>query len=230
MSKTDTAYLSIDDVAAILGVHHNTVYRFIKSGKLPAKIIKRKYCIPYSSVSAYQAKQSLNAEYLNISQVAEILGVCRETASNCVQSGEILGVKVGRSYRISRTAVADYQANHAALYDCNAVAEILGISRQAVQNLINSGKLSTTQVKPKYLMSMDDINAYLSQTTVDSDDYLTVPDVAELLNVSDTTVRRYIVSGKIPARLVKHSYMISKDDIAEYQAQHQSAPESSQRP
>jgi PTS system nitrogen regulatory IIA component len=42
---------------------------------------------------------------------------------------------------------------------------------------------------------------------------LKIKDVAELLNVSETTIRRWLKDGKIPAYQLNHQYRFSRDEI-----------------
>lgn len=42
---------------------------------------------------------------------------------------------------------------------------------------------------------------------------LKIKDVAELLNISETTVRRWLAEGKIPAYRINHQYRFSRDEI-----------------
>mgnify|MGYP003330610149 CR=1 FL=1 len=42
---------------------------------------------------------------------------------------------------------------------------------------------------------------------------LKIKDVAELLNVSETTIRRWLVGGQIPAYRLNHQYRFSRLEI-----------------
>src|SRR5579872_484768 len=42
---------------------------------------------------------------------------------------------------------------------------------------------------------------------------LKIKDVAELLNVSETTIRRWLIDGKIPAYRLNHQYRFSRIEI-----------------
>ena len=42
---------------------------------------------------------------------------------------------------------------------------------------------------------------------------LKIKDVAELLNVSETTIRRWLAEGKIPAYRLHHQYRFSRIEI-----------------
>ena len=45
---------------------------------------------------------------LSISQVAQVLNLGRDTTYGLVRSGHIRSVRVGRQYRVPKTAVAEY--------------------------------------------------------------------------------------------------------------------------
>lgn len=42
---------------------------------------------------------------------------------------------------------------------------------------------------------------------------LKIKDVAELLSVSETTIRRWLIGGKIPAYRLNHQYRFSRIEI-----------------
>lgn len=44
-------FLSSKDAAKILGVSYRTIWRWLKSGKLPSKRIGHRYLIPYDSLA-----------------------------------------------------------------------------------------------------------------------------------------------------------------------------------
>jgi excisionase family DNA binding protein len=48
-------YVSIDDTAARLGLHYNTVYRMVRSGELPAILIHRRWRIREDHLEALLA-------------------------------------------------------------------------------------------------------------------------------------------------------------------------------
>ena len=45
---------------------------------------------------------------------------------------------------------------------------------------------------------------------------LKIKDVAELLNVSETTIRRWLKDGKIPAYQLNHQYRFSRGEIEDW--------------
>jgi nitrogen PTS system EIIA component len=49
---------------------------------------------------------------------------------------------------------------------------------------------------------------------------LKIKDVAELLNVSETTIRRWLVDGKIPAYRINHQYRFSRLEIEDWVLSH----------
>jgi PTS system nitrogen regulatory IIA component len=48
---------------------------------------------------------------------------------------------------------------------------------------------------------------------------LEIKDVADLLNVSETTIRRWLKDGKIPAYKLNHQYRFSKNEIEDWMVQ-----------
>jgi excisionase family DNA binding protein len=49
---------------------------------------------------------------------------------------------------------------------------------------------------------------------------LKIKDVADLLNVSESTIRRWIAEGKIPAYLINHQYRFSRTEIENWVMNH----------
>ncbi|MEZ5314983.1 MAG: PTS sugar transporter subunit IIA [Chlamydiales bacterium] len=49
---------------------------------------------------------------------------------------------------------------------------------------------------------------------------LKIRDVADLLNISETTVRRWLVDGKIPAYCINRQYRFSRSEIEDWLIQH----------
>ncbi len=49
---------------------------------------------------------------------------------------------------------------------------------------------------------------------------LKIKDVAELLNVSETTIRRWLTEGKIPAYRLNHQYRFSRNEIEDWVLSH----------
>lgn len=49
---------------------------------------------------------------------------------------------------------------------------------------------------------------------------LKIKDVADLLNVSETTIRRWLVDGKIPAYRINHQYRFSRIEIEDWVLKH----------
>ena len=61
---------------------------------------------------------------------------------------------------------------------------------------------------------------------------LKIKDVAELLNISETTIRRWITEGKIPAYRIHHQYRFNRTEIEDWVMQHKlnSMPENAAAP
>src|SRR5690242_10001830 len=56
---------------------------------------------------------------------------------------------------------------------------------------------------------------------------LKIKDVAELLNVSETTIRRWLTDGKIPAYRLNHQYRFSRIEIENWMMSCKLAPSDS---
>ena len=49
---------------------------------------------------------------------------------------------------------------------------------------------------------------------------LKIKDVADLLNVSETTIRRWLSDGKIPAYRINHQYRFNRIEIEDWVMKH----------
>jgi len=60
MGSTDRPFLSIEEVADLLGVNYQLIYRLVRSGELPAARLGRVYRVDRRDLDAYlsRAKQS----------------------------------------------------------------------------------------------------------------------------------------------------------------------------
>lgn len=59
---------------------------------------------------------------------------------------------------------------------------------------------------------------------------LKIKDVAELLNVSETTIRRWLVDGRIPAYRINHQYRFNRLEIEDWVLSHKLGASSNQQP
>lgn len=59
---------------------------------------------------------------------------------------------------------------------------------------------------------------------------LKIRDVAELLNISETTVRRWLADGKIPAYRINRQYRFSRSEIEDWLIQHKLAGDIKEQP
>ena len=49
-----------------------------------------------------------NSEFLKVDDVMELLGIGRNTMYRLLNSGELKGFRIGRTWRVSRDAISDY--------------------------------------------------------------------------------------------------------------------------
>ena len=65
---TTTEYLKAKEVAELLGVHRNTVYKYIRKGEFPNKKLdsSNQYLIPYSDVVAYCERHNKVMHNINL--------------------------------------------------------------------------------------------------------------------------------------------------------------------
>jgi len=107
-----------------------------------------------------------------------------------------------------------------------ALAKILGISRIAVYKKVKKGQIKGVKVGRNFVVSKSDINK-----TIDRSRYITIPQLAKLLQVSRVCIHQRVVRGAIKAQKVGRHYLIPNDHVeaAQKEAQLVSIPELAER-
>ena len=104
----DTKYMTIEEVADLLGVTYRLIYRLVRSGELPAVRVGRVYRITGTDLDAYleKSKTSRGAEYV-CSACGRSYNSASSVSQECVDCGEPIcldcwqrqGVRHCRSHR-----------------------------------------------------------------------------------------------------------------------------------
>jgi excisionase family DNA binding protein len=97
------------------------------------------------------------------------------------------------------------------------VAERLKLNPQTIYNWINAGSLPHTKVGRGFRVRVADIETLTDSKDVDAADadLLTVAEVAEMLKLSQQTVRNWIDAGKLPALRMGRRVRIKRQAIRE---------------
>jgi excisionase family DNA binding protein len=86
MSSTARQYLSIEEVADLLGVNYQLIYRLVRAGELPAARLGRVYRIDRRDLEAYLSRSKQSAaggvcaacgvSYQSVAMLTEACAVC----------------------------------------------------------------------------------------------------------------------------------------------------------
>ena len=96
------------------------------------------------------------------------------------------------------------------LLDAQDVADILQVSRNTVYNLVKAGELSSYMVGRKMRFTLRDVDAYIDRLRG-----ATIGDVAAETGLSESTIRRAIDDGWMPATMISHKYYFDMDKVRE---------------
>ncbi|MEA4856154.1 helix-turn-helix domain-containing protein [Solidesulfovibrio sp.] len=101
---------TVEEVAERLGIGLSTAYEVVNAGTIRARQINRKWLIPKAALSEYLDGRDNPARVLSMDEVAEALGVHRNTVSAMLNEGTIRAVRAGRTWKIPLTALEEYLA------------------------------------------------------------------------------------------------------------------------
>lgn len=167
-SEHNENYLSVQDVAAHIGIADNAVYELIKSGELPSIRIGGRHCIDKTAVIDYTSRTSLKTNTtLSVKEFAEKLNVPYAAASDIIRKGKVRAVRVGKHYRVPVDAVDEYlQSPYAQTTDdcigTKEFAEILGIPYVKARDIVMRGQIHSTRTPGgRYRIPREAVAAYL---------------------------------------------------------------------
>lgn len=101
---------TVEEVAERLGVGLGTAYEMVNAGTIRARQINRKWLIPKAALAEYLAGRDNPARVMSIDEVAEALGVHRDTVSKMLNAGAIRAVRAGRTWKIPFSAMEEFLA------------------------------------------------------------------------------------------------------------------------
>lgn len=99
---------SVEEVAERLGVHPNTVRDMIHEGAFRARQVGRVWKIPVSALGEYLAGRDNPTRVMSIDEVAEALGVHRDTVSKMLNARILRAIRVGRTWKIPLSAFEEF--------------------------------------------------------------------------------------------------------------------------
>lgn len=101
---------TVEEVAERLGIALSTAYEVVNAGTIRARQINRKWLIPKAALSEYLEGRDNPARVLSMDEVADALGVHRNTVSAMLSAGTIRAVRAGRTWKIPLSALEEFLA------------------------------------------------------------------------------------------------------------------------
>lgn len=101
---------TVEEVAERLGIALSTAYEVVNAGTIRARQINRKWLIPKAALSEYLDGRDNPARVLSMDEVAEALGVHRNTVSAMLNAGTIRAVRAGRTWKVPLSALEEFLA------------------------------------------------------------------------------------------------------------------------
>jgi len=102
--------ITVEELGERLGVGLSTAYEMVNDGYVRARQINRKWLIPLSALDEYLAGRDNPLKALSVDDVAEALGLHRNTISALIHDGVIRAVKAGRTWKIPVEALEEFLA------------------------------------------------------------------------------------------------------------------------
>lgn len=101
---------TVEEVAERLGIGLSTAYEVVNAGTIRARQINRKWLIPKAALSEYLDGRDNPARVMSMDEVAEALGVHRDTVSKMLGAGTIRAIRAGRTWKIPLSALEEFLA------------------------------------------------------------------------------------------------------------------------
>lgn len=152
---SDVTYLSVPQVAHKLGLTRVAVFQRIKRGEISARKVGRHYVIAYPLGKTVSDTQTVSdVPMLSLPQVAEAMGVHRNTIFQKVKKGMIKATQVGRHYCVAGNFVypvldvveVDVPEKDQDYVSIAEYARQAGVSRIAVYKRVKKGLIPARRI------------------------------------------------------------------------------------
>ena len=144
-------YISIPQLAKILGLSRIAVYKKVKKGSIPGVKIGRNFVISRD----YLNKRVESKEFTSITQLAAELNLERTTVYKKIKAGVIKGTQAGNTFIIAKNEtrqISEQKKNYVSIPE---LAQALGISRIAVYQKVKKGTIPAKRIGKKFLISKE---------------------------------------------------------------------------
>ncbi|MFA5793921.1 MAG: helix-turn-helix domain-containing protein [Candidatus Brocadiia bacterium] len=171
--------LTVNDVCKQLGISTRTVYRLLKSGKLPAKRIGGQWrfeqkdvekLLVYKTPTKYIIKPGL----MTLKEVCEYLGLSRFTIYRLINVKKLPAVKLGGRWQFLQSEVRQFLTHsrdvpghvlgmnfEGGVMTLNQVAQALGVNRRTIYRLVREGKLPATKIAGVWRFIRTEVSRYM---------------------------------------------------------------------
>ena len=203
------------------------------------RAIKRKEVISLSASMSSKTKRERakvdlsGREYLSISEVANLLGWCKQTVYNYCHKGIIPAKRLSQRTTLIRKkdieALFDKVEPYEVLttgerkpidewYTIDEVTEKYGLLRHRIRKIINAEGIPTKKAGTRTLIAKSRIDAYFRKRGFDDTlsnlaDWITTPEIMETYGMTEHGVRVFVSRYAIPKKRLNGKLYYSKQHI-----------------
>ncbi|MEC1743314.1 helix-turn-helix domain-containing protein [Schinkia azotoformans] len=240
MERDNKDYLSVSQMAEVIGCSEITIVRDIKKGKIKDfKVgVYNKYLVHKDELNGYpqiKNKNNLNQKLVSVKEASKILTCSTTKIHDLIHNGQFpnsffLSNKNG--YQIPLKDIDTYkkQMEHENnnYLSVSQMAKIIGCSDNKIRDDIYSGKIKEYKVvgkNDKYIIHKDELNRYPQTSQRNDQDYenlISVKEASKLLSCSSSKILGLINEGQFPNALYlykRNGYQIPLSDIEVYKEQ-----------
>lgn len=240
--KLNQELVSVKEASKMLSCSITKINDLIHNDQFPNAFYllkKNGYQIPIKDIDTYKKQmEQENINYISVSQMAKIIGCSDTKIRHDIYNGKIKDYKVvgnNDKYIIHKDEVNRHPlTNHRIeqdnenLISVKDASKLLACSSSKILGLIKDGQFPNAFYLYKrngYQIPLSDIEVYkeqLTQGTLEKKDFLSVPQMANIVGYSETKIRSDIKKGKIKTYKLENdkNYLVHKDVFKEYMQIH----------
>jgi excisionase family DNA binding protein len=166
MTVSNTDFLTVNEVAAILGLYRGTVYKWAMSGKLP--------CRKFGSNTVRFLPAEIDMVKEELRQSAE-RKIAKKADAKAEREAKVI---VPEGYMFAADA-----------------CKLLNISKSRLWQLVEAGQLTANKNRKPAILSVAEIEAYIKRHEDLSRDYVTASHAAKVLGISIHDVQALAKAG-----------------------------------